>query len=401
MSNAGRIAGYGAGRMFGGQVPGEEKNAAIQSVFEQVKGIADPIEQYNKAAELFAQSGFPDLAMQARKTAQTEQLTGYQLKKAKFEADEITDAPVRRRAALEAKFPTLDENQLNTVSKNQKLFEAYMAPTKPGETDIKKVGVAEGTQKPVYVLKQDGNISQVVAEIDAQGRQSFVPYSGAVDQTTSKQTVDVGGAMARALAKAQGDVYKEGWQAAGNSYNTAIRDLPRIQELRASIPQSFTGAGADFRLTLAKAGRLVGIPVDEQQLSNTEYRNSFVSQLTQAIAKNYPGALSNKELDQLLKSLPASSQEPETIDKLLGLLQAELTSQKITYERMANVPMEKRSPEALNLEYGKHYSKIRQYYLNGNRLAQQIEDAKAKGESIKKYLPKMKEFEAIKKEYGL
>ena len=79
MSNAGRIAGYGAGRMFGGQVPGEEKNAAIQRVFEQVKDIPDLAEQYNKAAELFAQSGFPDLAMQARKTAQTEQLTGYQL----------------------------------------------------------------------------------------------------------------------------------------------------------------------------------------------------------------------------------------------------------------------------------------------------------------------------------
>jgi len=85
MSNAGRLAGYGAGRMFGGQVPGEEKNAAIQSVFEQVKGIADPIEQYNKAAELFAQSGFPDLAMQARKTAQTEKLAGLQLEKAEYD----------------------------------------------------------------------------------------------------------------------------------------------------------------------------------------------------------------------------------------------------------------------------------------------------------------------------
>lgn len=89
MSNAGRIAGYGAGRMFGGQVPGEEKNAAIQSVFEQVKGIADPIEQYNKAAELFAQSGFPDLAMQARKTAQQEQLTGLQLEKAEFDINTL------------------------------------------------------------------------------------------------------------------------------------------------------------------------------------------------------------------------------------------------------------------------------------------------------------------------
>ena len=79
MSNAGRMMGYGAGRMFGGQVPGEAKNAAIQSVFEQVKDIQDPAQQYTAASQLFLKAGFPDLAMQARKTAQTEKLTGYKL----------------------------------------------------------------------------------------------------------------------------------------------------------------------------------------------------------------------------------------------------------------------------------------------------------------------------------
>ena len=79
MSNAGSMMGYGAGRMFGGQVPGEAKNAAIQSVFEQVKDIQDPTQQYTAASQLFLKAGFPDLAAQARKTAQTEQLTGIQL----------------------------------------------------------------------------------------------------------------------------------------------------------------------------------------------------------------------------------------------------------------------------------------------------------------------------------
>lgn len=79
MSNAGRMMGYGAGRMFGGQVPGEAKNAAIQSVFEQVKDIQDPAQQYTAASQLFLKAGFPDLAMQARKTAQTEKLTGYKV----------------------------------------------------------------------------------------------------------------------------------------------------------------------------------------------------------------------------------------------------------------------------------------------------------------------------------
>ena len=124
MSNAGRIAGYGAGRMFGGQVPGEEKNAAIQSVFEQVKGIADPIEQYSKAAELFAQSGFPDLAMQARKTAQQEQLTGLQLRKTTAETLKIEQELANQPDALQ-KFAELEAlNSENKYTKSQLMFAA-------------------------------------------------------------------------------------------------------------------------------------------------------------------------------------------------------------------------------------------------------------------------------------
>jgi len=124
MSNAGRIAGYGAGRMFGGQVPGEEKNAAIQRVFEQVKGIADPIEQYSKAAELFAQSGFPDLAMQARKTAQQEQLTGLQLRKTTAETLKIEQELANQPDALQ-KFAELEAlNSENKYTKSQLMFAA-------------------------------------------------------------------------------------------------------------------------------------------------------------------------------------------------------------------------------------------------------------------------------------
>jgi len=124
MSNAGRIAGYGAGRMFGGQVPGEEKNAAIQRVFEQVKGIADLIEQYSKAAELFAQSGFPDLAMQARKTAQQEQLTGLQLRKTTAETLKIEQELANQPDALQ-KFAELEAlNSENKYTKSQLMFAA-------------------------------------------------------------------------------------------------------------------------------------------------------------------------------------------------------------------------------------------------------------------------------------
>lgn len=277
MSNAGRMMGYGAGRMFGGQVPGEERNAAIQSVFEQVKDIQDPTQQYTAASQLFLKAGFPDLAMQARKTAQQEQLTGYQLKKAKFEADEITDAPVRRRAALEAKFPTLDEKQIISVANNKELFQTYMAPTKPGQTEIKKVGVAEGTQKPVYVFKQDGNISQVVAETDAQGKQSFVPYSGAVDQTTAKQTVTVspeGKGLSKeqeALAASRVKSFEEA-RSAAQSATSQLRVLRGMRNANRAGKIVYSGPQAGIMVGASSFLQSIGMLSDEgaQQLASAE-----------------------------------------------------------------------------------------------------------------------------------
>ena len=172
MSNAGRIAGYGAGRMFGGQVPGEEKNAAIQSVFEQVKGIADPVEQYNKAAELFAQSGFPDLAMQARKTAQQEKLTGLQLRKTTAEVKEIEGKPEREAAAL-----TSRTNMLRVAGLSQEDAAIY-AEDEQLTRDIVKEARKPGVQKltfktvgdKVVALDSKGNIVKTIG--DAPGKQT-------------------------------------------------------------------------------------------------------------------------------------------------------------------------------------------------------------------------------------
>ena len=277
MSNAGRMMGYGAGRMFGGQVPGEERNAAIQSVFEQVKDIQDPTQQYTAASQLFLKAGFPDLAMQARKTAQTEQLTGYQLKKAKFEADEITDAPVRRRAALEAKFPTLDEKQIISVANNKELFQTYMTPIKPGETEIKKVGVADGTQKPVYVFKQGNDVSQVVAETDAQGKQSFIPYSGAVDQTTAKQTVNVspeGKGLSKeqeALAASRVKSFDEA-RSAAQSATSQLRVLRGMRNANRAGKIVYSGPQAGIMVGASSFLQSIGMLSDEgaKQLASAE-----------------------------------------------------------------------------------------------------------------------------------
>lgn len=281
MSNAGRMMGYGAGRMFGGQVPGEAKNAAIQSVFEQVKDIQDPAQQYTAASQLFMKAGFPDLAMQARSTAQKEQLTGYQLGKAKADFEEITNAPARRRAALEAKYPTLDKKQIEAVSNNKDLFVAYMTPTKPGESKITKVGLAEGTKEPVYVLKQsDGTFSQVVAKTNEKGEQFFVPYSGAVDQTTAKTSVKVGD-------KGQDEQLKTFGKLLGESqFNLMTRGVPQAKSKIAVIDQTIdileqgkavTGFASDLRNDVLRIKSTVfGDKKAAEKASASQLLNAFL-----------------------------------------------------------------------------------------------------------------------------
>lgn len=277
MSNAGRMMGYGAGRMFGGQVPGEAKNAAIQSVFEQVKDIQDPAQQYTAASQLFLKAGFPDLAMQARNTAQTEQLTGYKVAKAKADFEELTNAPVRRREALKAKFPTLDEKQIEGIIKNNDLYVAYMTPTKPGEPKMTKVGLAEGTKKPVYLISQGNQRQQVVAETDSEGKQQFVPYSGAVDQTTAKTSVRVDSKTqglteeAKALAKVRANAFDEA-RSAAQSATSQLRVLRGMRNANRAGKIVYSGPQAGIMVGASNFLQSIGMLSEEgaQKLASAE-----------------------------------------------------------------------------------------------------------------------------------
>lgn len=168
MSNAGRMMGYGAGRMFGGQVPGEERNAAIQSVFEQVKDIQDPTQQYTAASQLFLKAGFPDLAAQARKTAQQEQLTGLQLRKTTAEVKEIEGKPEREAAAAATalnsrtnmlRLAGLPQEQASIYAADEKLTRNIVnEAVKPEKLTFRTVG------DKVVGLDEAGNIVKTIGD---------------------------------------------------------------------------------------------------------------------------------------------------------------------------------------------------------------------------------------------
>ena len=288
MSNAGRIAGYGAGRMFGGQVPGEEKNAAIQSVFEQVKGIADLTEQYNKAAELFAQSGFPDLAMQARKTAQQEQLTGLQLRKTKAEVKEIEDKPAAAAAAQQRKLTTITSLVPN-ISPN---LAAGLSSPEGEKAYTAFLSSQFKTKAP------DTEIGKLIAARDAlpEGHPDRKLYQDKLLKiTNTNNEASALGVLAQALVKATGSK-------AGQEIGRSVTQLPKQEEAANSVEQAiklldkgiYSGFYGGTGELAAKA--TLGAVGNAERVANTELFRNLVGQTIIPRLEEFGGNDSVEEL---------------------------------------------------------------------------------------------------------
>lgn len=286
IAGGGAGIGYGLGRMMGGAAPGETEAVAQQEVLRQAqqsglsgsalyKRLAETTADPRRAIALRQQAAQMEAA--EAKAKQEAEITKLDIEAKRYAADERTNAPARRRDALEARFPTLDEKQIKAVANNKELFQTYMTPTKPGETEIKKVGVAEGTKKPVYIVKQGGNVSQVVAETDEQGKQSFVPYSGAVDQTTAKQTVTVspeGKGLSKeqeALAASRVKALEEA-RSAAQSATSQLRVLRGMRNANRAGKIVYSGPQAGIMVGASSFLQSIGMLSDEgaKQLAASE-----------------------------------------------------------------------------------------------------------------------------------
>ena len=288
MSNAGRIAGYGAGRMFGGQVPGEEKNAAIQRVFEQVKDIPDLAEQYNKAAELFAQSGFPDLAMQARKTAQQEKLTGLQLRKTTAEVTELEGKSAAAAAAQNRKLTTVTSLIPNI---NPKLAAGLASPE--GEK-----AYTEFLSSQVKTKAPDTTIGKLLKERDAlpEGHPDRKFYNDKLlKETNTNNEASALGKLAEALVQATGSK-------AGQEIGKSVTQLPKQEEAANYVEQAiklldkgiYSGFYGGTGELAAKA--TLGAVGNAERVANTELFRNLVGQTIIPRLEEFGGNDSVEEL---------------------------------------------------------------------------------------------------------
>lgn len=151
------------------------------------------------------------------------------------------------------------------------------------------------------------------------------------------------------------------WKAAGEAYKMQVPMIEKLKEVKATLPSTFTGAFSDTALQFGKALSAFGVPVDENKLSNTEYMNSVSSQVLQTIARNFPGSLAVKEMEQLVKSKFNSQQQIKTISRVLGDLQTEIEAGTKSYEQLAKLPETERYSKDLNLLTGQNFSKLKRY----------------------------------------
>jgi hypothetical protein len=119
-------------------------------------------------------------------------------------------------------------------STGQPVYTQPEKPDKPLAPNIKEIGVAEGSRKPVYL---DVNTKQqFVFDVDASGQQVIKPFTGGVDRTTAKVSATANSTQqqqndfAKVLNKVQGDAYSNAIDVRDNAI-TAVKTFNKLGEL--------------------------------------------------------------------------------------------------------------------------------------------------------------------------
>jgi hypothetical protein len=84
-----------------------------------------------------------------------------------------------------------------------------------------------------------------------------------------------------------------------------------------------------------------GANLDAKRLANSQTFDSEISRLVQGIAKNFPGAQSDRELQQLLNSLPSRMQTPEARAQLYSQIEARIAKIEAGYRDASKVYRER------------------------------------------------------------
>jgi|688.fasta_scaffold39703_7 hypothetical protein len=304
-------------------------------------------------------------------------LKGAQTTKAGQEVQKIVDEQAAKGSRVQMlKDAGLGDSEAMGIASNDSAFAKYI--------ETKKVPIpseyAVQAQKLGYTAKP--YLSDYTPDQIKQMEKGVFAYKAGIAQAgaTVNKPVDVA-AIIKEIGTTQDIKGKADiWKLAGEAYKTQVPMIEKLKEVKANLPATFTGSFSETALQFGKALSALGVPIDENKLSNTEYMNSVSSQVLQTIARNFPGSLAVKEMDQLVKSKFSSPQQIKTIARILGDLQTEIEAGTKSYEQLAKLPETERYSKDLNLLTGQNYSKLKRY----RTLEDKAMTAKKTGQPISK-----------------
>lgn len=293
-----------------------------------------------------------------RKEEADIKLKGAQTAKTGYETQELSDKQASKNARVQMlKDAGLGDSEARGIASNDSAFAKYI--------ETKKVPVpseyAVQAQKLGYTAKP--YLSDYTPEQVKEMEKGVFAYKAGIAQAgaTVNKPVDVA-AIIKQIGTTEDLKDKANvWKAAGDAYKMQVPMIEKLKEVRNNLPATFTGSFSETALQFGKALSAFGVPIDENKLSNTEYMNSVSSQVLQTIARNFPGSLAVKEMDQLVKSKFNSAQQIKTISRILGDLQTEIEAGTKSYEQLAKLPETERYTKDLNLLTGQNFTKLKRY----------------------------------------
>jgi hypothetical protein len=228
---------------------------------------------------------------------------------------ETTTPEMKNAAAVAAASFPMGSQEYKELYKN----ELARLTTKEGKQNVNKVGVATGTRKAVFI---DVNNDQLFVYQDgADGKQIRVPYSGGIDQLTSKNEAQrIQTKFEELLDKKDADRVDAAMTLRENSI-TALNSLKRLNELDQSALVG--GAFASNRVGFLNFLNTLGLTSDKDQnnLAKSENYQKTAGDVILATLGGKLGAGFSNEDRRFIESLvPQLENSPQARKQLIEFM---------------------------------------------------------------------------------
>jgi hypothetical protein len=160
-----------------------------------------------------------------------------------------------------------------------------------------------------------------LADLLQQGQRIGAPAAASIGNLAAGPSMQekATGQFNEKMATEQGDILTKGYTAA----NDAVSNLQGIQESRKAVQAgAFQGTGADAKLAIAKFGQAVGINIDPEKSTNTDYLKSTLGNGLLEKAKTLGSNPSNADASRITDIVGSIGKDPGAMAKILDWQEA-------------------------------------------------------------------------------